>query len=185
MPGKILYGLLMIQIVISGCATEQITPSMNLVISNASIVDGSGGTPFRGNVRIVDGKIQAVGDFELQKNDEVVDARGLTLAPGFIDTHSHMDWTIETQPDALAALSQGITTSIIGQDGYSQYSAIELKALFDKTPISINLATFTGHGALRGKVMGENYKRRANAVEMSIGRTKAPFQSKSTYITVN
>jgi len=164
---QFLYGLLLFLLVISGFANEPIEPARYLVIKNAAIVDGSGRAPFKGNVRIVGGRIQAVGDFKLLDNDDILDAAGLTLAPGFIDTHSHMDWGIEDHTDAIAALSQGITTAIIGQDGYSTYSATELKALFEATPLSINLATYTGHGALRAGVMGEHFKRYATADEIS------------------
>jgi len=156
---------------LAGCANkapvETSAQSANLLIQNASIVDGSGSTAYNGSVRVVDGKIRAVGHIKPSQGDQIIDAGGLTLAPGFIDTHSHIDWGIEAQPDAIAALSQGITTAIIGQDGYSQYSAAELKALFEKIPLSINLATYTGHGALRGSVMGEDFKRNATESEIS------------------
>jgi len=165
------HSVLLSLLVLAGCAGkgshEAGGQSNNLLIQNASIVDGSGRDSFKGSVRVVDGRIQAVGNIKPLRSDFVLDATGLTLAPGFIDTHSHMGGSIEAQPDAIAALSQGITTAILGQDGYSQYSANELKALFEKTPSSINLATYTGHGALRGRVMGKDFKRNASANEIS------------------
>jgi len=167
MPGQFLFGLALFLMANSVIANEPIAPARYLVIKNAAIVDGSGSVPFKGKVRIVGGRIQAVGDFELLDNDDILDAGGLTLAPGFIDTHSHMDWGIEAHPDALAALSQGITTVIVGQDGGSSLSAVELNALFDRTPLSINMATYTGHGTLRGSVMGADFKRHATPSEIA------------------
>ncbi len=161
-------------VLISACTThsnnDMIGTSLlspgNIVIQNASIIDGSGDPSFKGSVRIVAGKIEDIGDIEIQKNDLVIDAMGLTLTPGFIDTHSHMDSGMESVPDVPAALSQGITTVIVGQDGESHHSANELKQLFDKTKFSINVASYTGHGTLRDEVMGDDYKRTASAVEI-------------------
>ena len=55
------------------------------------------------------------------EGEAVVDGGGLTLAPGFIDTHSHADRGLFEYPDALPVVSQGITTIIVGQDGGSPY----------------------------------------------------------------
>jgi N-acyl-D-amino-acid deacylase len=59
------------------------------VIRNAILVDGTGAPARAGAVRIIDGRIAEVGDVAITSRDRVVDARGLVLAPGFIDTHSH------------------------------------------------------------------------------------------------
>ncbi len=138
----------------------------NLVIVNASIVDGSGNPAVQGDVRVSNGKITTVGRVNLKGGDRIVDAQGLILAPGFIDTHSHMDVDLSSGTDALAAVSQGITTVIVGQDGDSAMTAASLEAFVTAKPVSINLATYTGHGGLRDQVMGGDFKRTATQDEI-------------------
>ena len=138
----------------------------DLVIVNALIVDGTGVPAVHGDIRVSNGKIAAVGDVNAEKGDRIVDAGGLVLAPGFIDTHSHMDIDLKSGSDALAALSQGITTVIVGQDGDSAMTAASLEAFVTAKPVTINLATYTGHGGLRDQVMGDDVKRTATQDEI-------------------
>ena len=88
-----------------------------MTITNVSIIDGTGVPARRGQVRVVADSIAAVGDSVEQAGDAIIDGHGLTLAPGFIDTHSHHTGGLLQARDALAAVSQGITTVIGGQDG--------------------------------------------------------------------
>ena len=78
-----------------------------LLIENARIVDGTGGEARAGDVRVVDGAIREIGELEPVEGEEVFDAAGRVLAPGFIDTHSHHDVGLDAHPQALAAISQG------------------------------------------------------------------------------
>ena len=101
----------------------------DLMIYNATIIDGSGAPPKTGNLAIKDGKIVAVGQIEeFEKIGEIgedaiemVDAQGLCLAPGFIDSHSHGDQALGLDCSALSKLAQGITTEIAGQCGLSLF----------------------------------------------------------------
>ena len=86
------------------------------VIAGATVVDGTGAPGRLLNVRVSGDRITQVGDFVPDPADIVIDAEALVLAPGFIDTHSHHDRGLHEMPDALAAVSQGITTIIAGQD---------------------------------------------------------------------
>src|SRR6478609_385626 len=86
------------------------------LITNANVIDGSGSPARRASVRVEGDRIAAVGELTARSGETVIDARGLTLAPGFIDTHSHADDDLAGHPDALAVVSQGITTIIGGQD---------------------------------------------------------------------
>ena len=86
------------------------------LIENVVIVDGTGAEGFRGAVRVSGGIIVDMGDIQATDYETVIDGNGQVLAPGFIDTHSHADAEIREQRDALAAVSQGITTVVIGQD---------------------------------------------------------------------
>src|ERR1043165_4307645 len=87
------------------------------LIRNASIVDGRGGPRRQGDVRIAGDRIVEVGTLQATPGETIVDARGLALSPGFIDTHSHHDRGLFEHRDALAIVSQGVTTIVVGQDG--------------------------------------------------------------------
>lgn len=137
------------------------------LISNASVIDGSGLKARRASVRIRDNRIWEIGDLTPFPNETVTDAKGLTLAPGFIDSHSHHDWGLAKAPDALAVVSQGITTLVVGQDGGGQ-PVDSLRALLKRQPIAVNLATYTGHAALRTGTMGpRSLYRTAKADELA------------------
>ncbi|MBA2315266.1 MAG: D-aminoacylase [Chloroflexi bacterium] len=91
-----------------------------LLIRGASVIDGSGGPARRADVAIEGGRIARVlPDGHLGDAARVVDAGGLALAPGFIDMHSHADFTLPSYPDAINSLAQGVTTEVVGNCGYS------------------------------------------------------------------
>jgi len=146
---------------------ENETEPGGLVIVNARVIDGSGGPARHVSVRIVGDRIANVGSFEVSPNDTVVDAGNRVLAPGFIDSHSHHDGGLFESPDALAAVSQGITTIAAGQDGVQQYPLQQFFADLGKSPAAINVASFAGHGSLRERVMGEDYQRHGTAGEVA------------------
>ena len=140
------------------------------LIQNANVIDGRGTPARRVSVRITGDRITAVGNLRPTANDRIVDARGLTLAPGFIDTHSHHDRGLFNARDAKAMVTQGITTIVVGQDG----GGSGLAALFaraDSQPVAVNIASYAGHGSLRRAVMGDDYKRAATAVEIEKMKT--------------
>jgi len=129
-------------------------------------MDGSGSPARRASVRVEGDRIAAVGTLTARDGEPVIDAHGLTLAPGFIDTHSHADDDLFEHPDALAVVSQGITTIIGGQDGGSP---IPLASYFDrleKSPGAVNVGMYVGHGSIRDSVMGADFKRVATPAEV-------------------
>ena len=140
------------------------------LIRHARLIDGSGGPSRLADVRIDGDGIVAVGALEPEGGDRVVDATGLVLAPGFIDTHSHHDRGLPAALDALAMVSQGVTTIVVGQDGGGIDLARRFAAL-DVDPASVNVASFAGHGSIRSRVMGDDFKRPATAAE--VDRMKA------------
>lgn len=91
---------------------------MKILIKNGFIIDGTGEKGFHGDVLIRDDKIETIGDIT-DIADVVLDVKGLVVAPGFIDTHSHSDLEVLIHPDILPKLKQGITTEVLGQDGIS------------------------------------------------------------------
>jgi N-acyl-D-aspartate/D-glutamate deacylase/CubicO group peptidase (beta-lactamase class C family) len=126
-----------------------------MLFTNVRLVDGTGTNTRNANVRIQGDKIIAVGDLKPFPGEDTLNGGGNVLAPGFIDSHSHLAGSFGGHPDALAAVSQGVTTIVSGQDGDSD-PIDTIKAHIQKTPIAINVATYTGHTSLRAAVMGEN-----------------------------
>src|SRR5262245_63112280 len=136
------------------------------LIVNASVLDGTGGPARHASVRIEAGRIVEVGDLTPRANETVVDAQGLTLAPGFIDTHSHADDELFEHPDALADVSQGITTIVVGQDGGSLFPLKKFFSHLKRKPAAVNVASYSGHGTLRDRVMKDDFRRKATPEEV-------------------
>ncbi|MDX1380752.1 MAG: D-aminoacylase, partial [Xanthomonadales bacterium] len=136
------------------------------LIANVRIVDGSGAPAEAGAVRIRNGLIAERGLLEPLPGETVVDGGGRVLAPGFIDTHSHADRDLFEQPGALAAVSQGITTAVIGQDGDSPFPLLDFRFRLIEQPAAINVAAYSGHNTLREQVMGEDFRRTATETEL-------------------
>lgn len=158
-------------LVFTACGAVETPPtSSSTLIRGALVFDGSGEPGQTADVRVADGKIVAVGTLASTSHELVVEAQGLALAPGFIDTHSHHDDGLREQPDALAVVSQGITTIVAGQDGGSELPLASYFAALEKQPVAINLASYVGHGTVRGKVMGEDFRRHATAAELEAMR---------------
>lgn len=79
----------------------------------------------------------------------IVDAGRLTLAPGFIDTHSHHDVGLGEHPAAPAAVRQGITTIVVNQDGFGFRPLDEVFSELRAKPATVNVAAFCGHNSIR------------------------------------
>ncbi|MGB8455705.1 MAG: D-aminoacylase [Anaerocolumna sp.] len=93
---------------------------MKIIIKNTTIIDGSSAPAYQGDILIEDGIIKEIGSKITGNPDQVtelIDGKGLVAAPGFIDTHSHSDLKILTEPEVLPKVMQGITTEVLGQDG--------------------------------------------------------------------
>ena len=127
-------------------------PSTTL-IKNVRLIDGTGTPARNSSVRIEGKKIIAVGNLAAFADEKVINGNGKILAPGFIDSHSHVAGSLSKYPEALAALNQGITTIVTGQDGGSD-PVDSIKAALKRIPSAINVATYTGHASIREKIMG-------------------------------
>ncbi len=137
------------------------------LIVHAKVIDGSGKPARDASVRIDKDRIVAVGQLKPAPGEAVVDAKGLTLAPGFIDAHSHHDRLADKTPDMAMLTAQGVTTIVVGQDGEF---ALPLKAYLEqmaRSPLAVNVASYTGHGSLRARAMGQDYKRPATSAEIA------------------
>lgn len=142
------------------------TVSQAQLITHVTLVDGSGTPATVGSVRILDGKIAETGTLQAKEGEPVVEGRGLVLAPGFIDAHSHHWDDLREHHGGLPVVSQGITTIVVGQDGFSD-PVDSLEAWMERKPVAVNVATFTGHSSLREQAMGaDDVYRMATAPEL-------------------
>jgi N-acyl-D-amino-acid deacylase len=141
------------------------TPS--ILISGGTLIDGTGAKSRRADVRIVDNRIAEVGRLKPKPGERVINAQGLVVAPGFIDTHSHADGRIFDEPAAESQIRQGITTAIVGQDGGGRLPLADFFSRLDEKHPALDFASFVGHGAVRRQVMGGDYKRPATADEIA------------------
>jgi len=90
---------------------------LELLIRGGHVHDGTGRAPVIADVAIADGRIRSIGRVEGTAQTEI-DANGLIVAPGFIDIHSHSDYTLLMDPRAMSAIAQGVTTEVIGNCGF-------------------------------------------------------------------
>ncbi|HKL16150.1 MAG TPA: hypothetical protein VJ915_10975, partial [Balneolaceae bacterium] len=146
-----LFTLLIITLLLAGCASESDSGQFDLLITNASIVDGSGADAFPGEVLIHDGKIVEVGTVDTTglRFTKILDADGRVLSPGFIDSHSHGN-PLET-PRFDNFLSMGVTTISLGQDGSSPGTG-DVSGWMDRVDsvgTGPNIIHFIGHNSLR------------------------------------
>ena len=162
--------------------------SYDVIVRNTSIVDGTGAPSFEGSVGIRGDRIAKVGEIA-ERGSIDIDARGLTISPGFIDVHSHDDWAVLLRPEMDFKVMQGVTTDVVGNCGMGSApnpaAAVIFRALHgpsakvpewtdyagyfravDENPPSINVAVLAGHGSLRLGAMG-NAKRAPTADEMA------------------
>ncbi len=89
----------------------------DVLIRGGWVIDGSGGPPFKADVGVLDAVVADVGRLDGAQAAKVIDATDRHVVPGFIDTHVHGDLMLLADPVHLAALRQGVTTYVLGQDG--------------------------------------------------------------------
>ena len=139
--------------------------STTTVIINAQIADGTGGPLRKDNVRISGDRIVTIGEFKPKNGEQLIDAKGLILAPGFIDIHNHSTEGLEKDPLAETQIAQGITTVILGPDGDSPWPIGAWLDTRRKNSASVNLAVLVGHATVREEVLGKDFRRAATPAE--------------------
>ena len=173
---------------LSGCAIPagsiRQRQAFDLVIKNGNMIDGTGAAERPADIGIRDGKILAVGNLDEATAERVIDARGLTVVPGFIDVHSHVDVELFSDPRAESKVHQGVTTEVNGCDGDSpaplggpdldRYLAIFKErfgfdcpyrdmdgffSLLEQRHSAQNMVSLVGLGTIRGLVVGEENRR--------------------------
>ncbi len=139
--------------------------SCDILITNGKIIDGTGNSWYYGNLAIKDGKIIRIGrDINLSAK-KVIDAKGMIVAPGFIDVHTHLEEDETKDPEAKSFIYDGVTTCITGNCGSSNTDIGKYFRFVDSLKLSINVATLVGHNDVRKTVMGRA-NRDATAEEM-------------------
>jgi N-acyl-D-aspartate/D-glutamate deacylase len=151
----------------------------DLVFRGGQIVDGTGNPWFTGDVAIRGDRIIAVGRVPEGKATREIDARGLVIAPGFIDMHSHSDTLLLEDGAAQSKIRQGVTTEVLGEGDSAgpakgQIAAKRMKVhgqerewrtlrgyfdTLDQAGVSVNVASYVGLGTIWRCVMGSRFDR--------------------------
>lgn len=140
--------------------------SASFVITNATIIDGTGRLGYVADIRVSDAKIAKIGRIKAKKGENTIDASGLVLAPGFIDIHNHSESGLLREGTAANQVSQGITTILVGPDGGSPWPVADYLAKLNGK-IAPNVGAFIGHGTVRMQVLKDDYKRVATPLEIA------------------
>lgn len=154
----IIYCIFVFTLFITSCQQTPPVQNYDLLIKNAQVIDGTGGEPYFAQLLIQDGKIALIEkDTTLSfVADQMIDANGRVLSPGFIDTHTHGD-PLST-PEFKNFLAMGVTTIFLGQDGFSPNttSLTSWMDSVDQIVPGVNIGMFVGHGTIR-MVSGVRY----------------------------
>jgi N-acyl-D-amino-acid deacylase len=137
----------------------------DLVIAGGTVIDGTGRGGIFADVAVKDGKVAAIGRIPRSQAQQVIDASGLIVAPGFIDVHTHADSLVE-RPAAANFVRMGVTTIVAGNCGGSALDVGTALSALRESPGAVNFATLIGHNTVRSAVMGSE-NRPAKAAEMA------------------
>jgi N-acyl-D-amino-acid deacylase len=154
--------------------------SYDVIVRNGTLFDGTLGGPIEADLAVSGGRIAAIGRQLGSDARLVIDARGLAVAPGFIDIHSHADGSMFDDPRVESVIREGITTVIVGQDGSSRaprppesrgadssederddergdYRTIgDVLSAMEALPSAVNVASMVGLGTVRHAVIGDD-----------------------------
>ncbi len=128
--------------------------TFDLLIKNGKIIDGTGNSWFYADVGIAQGKIVAVGKLQ-GAAQRTIDAKGLIVAPGFVDVHTHIEGNDLLVPTSPNFILDGVTSVITGNCGGSHVDVAAYFRSIDSVKNSVNIATLIGHNSVRREVMGE------------------------------
>jgi N-acyl-D-aspartate/D-glutamate deacylase len=137
----------------------------DLVIRNGRVLDGTGAPWFRADIGIRGDAIVRIARTIDEPATRVIDAANATVAPGFIDTHTHARRGLTQTPTAANYVRQGVTTVIEGPDGSSPVPLAPFLAELEALPKSVNIGAFIGQGSIRTEIVG-NTNRTATGEEI-------------------
>ena len=153
------------------------------ILKGGLVIDGSGQAGFDADVGIRSGEIVQVGNLARAEAAQIIDVGGLAVAPGFIDMHTHSDFTLIADGRAESQVHQGVTTEVVGQCGISCAPVCTHKAIasvspwytdkarhadwrsfgdyldaLEQTDLGVNVMAFVGHGTIHRAVLGEEMR---------------------------
>lgn len=141
-------------------ASAKADEAVDVIIRGGTIYDGGEGKPFVGDVAIRGDRIVYVGKSGRHKAGKIIDAKGMIVAPGFIDPHTHADSFIRSPDKAVrvnaAWLNQGATTVMIGVDGSGTPDVAEDAGKLAASGIGTNIVPFVGFSPVRQRVLGQD-----------------------------
>lgn len=152
-----------------GSCTTRVTSPLDLLLRGGTLVDGTGRPRFAADLGIRGDRIVAIGALGDATAARVLDARGLVVAPGFVDAHAHSD--LRRNPRAQSKVFQGVTLDVTGPDGGSPFPEAPAAATDEPAagrapcasfadwraqhgPIAIDIGSYVGHGTVRKRALG-------------------------------
>ena len=155
----------------------------DIILKGGEVFDGTGAQGVVTDVGVSEGRIAEIGDLSKAGGAEVIDVTGLTVAPGFVDMHTHSDFTLIADGRAESQVHQGVTTEVIGQCGIScapVCSHKDIRAVspwytdqarhrnwlgfgeyldaLDASGLGVNVMAFVGHGTIHRAVLGDELR---------------------------
>jgi len=144
---------LLLPLLLSGfCLSAQ--TRVDILIRNGRILDGTGNSWRYGDIAVKDGRIFKIGNLPNLTATKIIDAKGMIVAPGFIDVHTHIEGDEWKTPTADNFIHDGVTTVVTGNCGSSNTDIKKYLQRIDSIKLSINVASLIGHNDVRKAVMG-------------------------------
>jgi len=178
----------------TGLRAQQARPPFDVLITGGRIVDGTGAPWFKGDIALAGDRIVAIGRLEAQPARDTIDARGLVVAPGFIDMLGQSEFNVLVDGRAASKIMQGVTTEITGEGqsiapvndrmireakpGWDHFGVVQdfrtlaeyFRRLETRSRTTINIGTFVGAGSVRDYAIGSD---NVPSTPATLGRMKA------------
>ncbi len=138
----------------------------DLIVAGGRVVDGSGNPWFVTDIAIKNGRIAEIGRIDPARAAKVIDAKGLIVAPGFIDVHTHIESNIFELPQAENFLRMGVTSVVTGNCGGSALNLGDWFSRLEQRGVSINIAALIGHNTVRRAGMNGDFDRPPSPEEL-------------------
>ena len=149
MNTKVILPFFLIILTLWSCNNTQ---SYDTIILNGNVYDGSGKESVKTDIGIKDGLIVKIGDLSTAEASRKVDAKGMAVAPGFIDMHAHLDPILKLS-NCESHVRQGVTTALGGPDGGGPWPFGQYLDTLDQIGVGMNVAYLVGHNRVRKNVM--------------------------------
>lgn len=153
---------------------------LDVVLEGGTVYDGTGAEPYVADVGLRNGRIQEIGNLSSATTIDRLPVAGLAVAPGFVDLHTHSDFTLLADGRAQSQVHQGVTTEVVGQCGFScapvtcdadiEHACVgyvecgvdlgwrsfgDYLERLESTPLGVNVAACVGHGTIHRAVLGD------------------------------